>query len=174
MQIGYHLESADSVFIAKLYANLYSEVYFDDSDFDHLGILCILDHGNCLVFLDIDLSISRDFLGQLSIFLLFDIMMILSLVQLSHFAIAKTNWFEYVQLVANSPAVFILLDKANLSNNATFEYEKLNLYQKLCMDKLFRPLLVVLVEAFVYLRKLAVVVTVAIVLQLFPKFVIYD
>ena len=76
--------------------------------------------------------------------------------------------------MANSPAIFILLNKANLSNNATFGCEKLNLYQKLCMDKLFHPLLVVLVEAFVYLRKLAVVVTVAIVLQLFPKFVIYD
>ena len=92
-----------------------------------------------MVFLDINLSIFRDFLGQLSIFLLFDIMMILSWARLSHFAIAKTNWFEYVQLVANSPAISMLLDMANLSNNATFEYEKLNSYLKLCMDKLGHP-----------------------------------
>ena len=124
--------------------------------------------------MDIKILRFRDFLGLLSIFLLFDIMMILNQAQPLYLVIMKTNQFEYVQLVANSPAVFILLDKANLSNNATFEYEKLNLYQKLCMDKLFRPLLVVLVEAFAYLHKLAVVVTVTIVRQLFPKFVIYD
>ena len=92
-----------------------------------------------MVFLDINLSIFHYLLGLLSIFLLFDIMMILSLVQLSYFAIAKTNWFEYVQLVANSPAISKLLDMANLSNNATFEYEKLNSYLKLCMDKLGLP-----------------------------------
>ena len=124
--------------------------------------------------MDIKILRFRDFLGPLSIFLLFDIMMILNQAQPQYLAIMKTNQSEYVQLVANSPAIFILLNKANLSNNATFGCEKLNLYQKLCMDKLFRPLLVVLVEAFAYLRKLAVVVTVTIVRQLFPKFVIYD
>jgi hypothetical protein len=93
-----------------------------------------------LALLDImNLFICRDHLGLLSIFLLFDIMMILSLVQLSHFAIAKTNWFEYVQLVANSPAISMLLDMANLIYNATFEYEKLNSYLELCMDKLGHP-----------------------------------
>ena len=133
-----------------------------------------------MVFLDINLSIFRDFLGQLSIFLLFDIMMILSWVQLSHFAIAKTNWFEYVQLVANSPAISMLLDMANLSNNATFEYEKLNSYLKLCMDKLGHPLhllmvgLVVASTCHLHRTPTAVVVPATAVQQPFPKFAIYD
>ena len=77
--IRYHLTSANSIFIAKLYANLYSKVYFDDSNSDHLNILYILDPGNYLALLDIkNLFICHDYLGLLSIFLLFDIMMILN------------------------------------------------------------------------------------------------
>jgi hypothetical protein len=77
--IRYHPTSANSIFIAKLYANLCSKVYFDDSNSDHLNILCILDPWNYLALLDImNLFIWRDHLGLLSIFLLFDIMMILS------------------------------------------------------------------------------------------------
>lgn len=179
LQIRYHLGWVSSIFTAKLYDHLCSEVYFDDSDSDHLDILCILDLGNCLVFLDINLSIFHYLLGLLSIFLLFDIMMILSLVQLSYFAIAKTNWFEYVQLVANSPAISKLLDMANLSNNATFEYEKLNSYLKLCMDKLGLPwhfLMVGLVVASTYFHRTPTVVAVAAtaVQPLYPKFAIYD
>ena len=77
--IRFHLTSANFIFIAKLYANLYSEVYFDDSNSDHLNILCILYPENYLALLDIkNLFICRDYLGLLNIFLLFDIMMILN------------------------------------------------------------------------------------------------
>ena len=76
--------------------------------------------------------------------------------------------------MASSPAIFNLLNKEILFDNATFEYEKLCLYLKLCMDKLFSLPVGIEATFTAWLRMLVVVAAVVVAQLLCPKFAIYD
>ncbi|MGK0139990.1 MAG: hypothetical protein ACI9DJ_003456 [Algoriphagus sp.] len=114
-----------------------------------------------------------DCLGLLNIFQLFDIMMILDLAQPYYFVIMKTNWSEYVQLVASSPAILHHLNKVILFDSATFEYGKQNLCLRLCKDTLSHQLILMVTFKASH-RNCSVLALAAVAQRQFPKFAIFD
>jgi hypothetical protein len=75
--------------------------------------------------------------------------------------------------VASSPAILnFLLNMVILFDNATSKYEKLSSYLKLCMDRLFRQVVVLMVTFKAYRH--TIIMLVAIVLLQFPRFIKFD